>query len=243
VNGNVTLRAAGTLQLWIDQPAVPGSIRPQPSADYSQLTALGTLVLNGTSLNLSQGTSDAQVSCANLTGGQTYTLISAAKLVGTFAGIANGQVIPLGVCNPLATGPSYAVIISYNTSTRPQTVTATVVGGAQIVSQVARALLVNPTQAYIATVLHGGRYNTIFNAPAAGTLALTWSTRVHGRLVRVANGSSVAGRVGPRRVPIKLTAAGRRLLRRSVQLTLTATAQFTPNGQRTITVKRPVRLS
>ncbi len=241
VAGPVTMRAASTLELWIDQPAVSGT-RPRSGSDNSQLTTLGNLVLHNASLDLSQGNSDTQVSCANLAGGQTYTLVSAAKLVGTFSGITNGQVIPLGACNPLATGPSHAVIIRYNTATRPETVTATVVGAAQIRAEMASALLVNATQAYLTTVLGAGGYSTSFNAPAAGALTLTWTARVHGRLVTAATGSNVAGQVGRRRVPIKLTAAGRRLLRRSGRLTLTATAQFTPNGQQTVTVKRPVRL-
>ena len=243
VKGPVTLRAASTLELWIDQPAATSTARPQPSSDNSQLRALGTLALNNASLDLSQGYSDTQVSCANLAGGQTYTLISAAKLVGTFSGIANGQVIPLGACNPLAAGPSYDVVISYNTSTRPETVTATVVGAAQIRAEVASALLVNATQAYVTTVLRGGGYSTSFNAPAAGTLTLAWTMRVHGHLVTAATASKVVGRVGPRRVSIKLTAAGRRLLRRSRRLKLTATGEFTPSGQGTVTVTRPLRLS
>ena len=52
-------------------------------------------------------------------------------------------------------------------------------------------------------------YDTSFDAPAAGTLTLTWTTRVHGRLVTVARGSNVAGQVGRRPVPIKLTALPR----------------------------------
>ena len=250
VNGNVTLRATSTLAQWIDQPAVaartarPGHAipaRPQPSSDYSQLVALGDVALNGAGLNLAQGYSDTQVSCATMTGGQTYTLLSATQLTGTFAGVANGQVVPLGACNPAATGPSYAVIIAYNTTRRPETVTATIVGPAQIRSEVTRALAVSAVTSLF-TVLSRGGYTATFNAPADGTLALTWRARVRGRLVTVASGSNTAGQVGPRRVPIKLTAAGRALLRRSASVTLTATADFTPTGQSAVIVSRPIRL-
>ncbi len=200
------------------------------------------MALNGAGLSLSQGYSDTQVVCATMTGGQTFTLLSATKLIGTFSGIANGQVVPLGACNPSASGPAYAVVISYNTRAKPETVTATVVGATQIRTEVASALQVSTAAANVYTVLRNGGYSTTFNAPAAGTLALTWQARVHGRLVTVASGGNVARQVGPRRVPIRLTAAGRSLLRRSTRLTLAATADFVPSGQRAVVVSRPVRL-
>lgn len=267
VNGDVTLRTTSTLQLWIDQPGATvqpargttaarrhpaarrrpeAPIRPLPSSDYSQLTTLGTLNLNDAALTLAQGYSDTQVDCASLAGGQTYTLISAMKLVGSFDHVANGQVVPLGACDPLAGNPPYAVIISYNTSAYPQTVTATVVGAGQVRALVGRTLAVAPAQARLKTILHHG-YATIFNAPALGTLQLTWTARVHRRLVTVASATNIAGQVGPRRVPLHFTGPGRRLLRRSKRLTLTATAAFVPSplnpfNLTDVTIRRPVRL-
>lgn len=140
VDGNVTMRTDSTLQLWIDR--ADAGAQPQPSADASQLTVFGNLDLNSASLALSQGFTDTQVDCARLAGGQVYTLIAATSLTGTFAGIANGQVVPLGACNPLGGGASYAVILSYNTRARPRTVTATVVGPVQIRALVARTLVI-----------------------------------------------------------------------------------------------------
>jgi hypothetical protein len=251
VDGDVTLGASSTLEQWIDQPAAPAQAargrratpaKPQPSTDYSQLTALGNVTLNGAGLSLSQGYSDTQAVCATMTGGQSFTLLSATRLIGTFSRIANGQIVPLGACNPSASGPSYAVIIGYNTRARPETVTATVVGAAQIRTEVTRSLQVSTAAATVYTVLRNGGYSTTFNAPAAGALALTWKARVHGGLVTVASGSNVARQVGPRRVPIKLTAAGRTLLRRSTRLTLAATADFVPNGKRAVVAVRPVTL-
>jgi hypothetical protein len=251
VAGDVMLRASSTLQEWIDQPAVAARVAqggrakpatPQPSADYSQISALGDVVLNGASLNLSQGYSDTQVVCAAMTGGQTFTLLSATQLIGTFSRIANGQVVPLGACDPSATGRSYAVVISYNTRARPQTVTATVVGPAQIKAEVSGALVVDGAAASVNTILRKGGYTATFDAPAVGTLALSWRARVNGRMVTVASGTKVTGQVGPRHVSIKLTAAGRALLQRSQQLTLKATANFTRAGQTTVSASRPVRL-
>jgi hypothetical protein len=222
VDGNVTLRANSTLQLWIDQAAVAAQAAakhkhaappvPQPSTDASQLTVSGNLELANASLSLSQGFTDTQVDCSALAGGQVYTLVAATQIVGTFSGIANGQVIPLGVCNPLGGGHSYAVIISYNTRAKPQTITATIVGPAQIKALVGATLAVAPTAATLAGVLDGGGDRTSFNAPTAGTLSVSWTAVSHGRRVTVASGSNVAGQVGPRAVLIKLTPAGRRLL-------------------------------
>jgi hypothetical protein len=213
VDGNVTLRANSTLQLWIDQADPTG--KPQPSTDASQLSVSGTLDLAGAGLALSQGFTDTQVDCASLTPGQVYTLVTATQLVGTFAGLANDQVVDLGVCNPLGTAPAHAVLISYNTRTRPQTITATVVGPAQIRALVRDTLSVPAVAATLSGVLNGGGYRTSFSAATAGKLKLAWTTVAHGRRVTVAKASNVAGHIGLRALPIKLTAAGQRLLYRA----------------------------
>jgi hypothetical protein len=223
VDGDVTLRANSTLQMWIDQAAVAAQSAsvhkltpavPQPSTDASQLTVSGTLDLAGAGLALSQGFTDSQVDCASLTAGQVYTIVTATKLVGTFAGIANDQVIDLGVCNPLGTATAHAVLIGYNTRTKPQTITATVVGPAQIRQLVGDTLSVPITAATLSGVLDDDGYTTSFGAAAAGTLDLSWTAVSHGHRVTVATGSNVAGHIGLRAVPIKLTAAGERLLYR-----------------------------
>jgi hypothetical protein len=283
VDGNVTLRSNSTLQMWIDQAAVAAAAAnthrraappvPQPSTDASQLTVFGELSLNNADLALSQGFTDTQVDCSALAPGQVYTLVAATQLLGSFDNIANGQVIPLGVCNPLGGGPSYAVIISYNTSAKPQTITATIVGPAQIKVLVARTLSV-PAGSTLKNVLAAAGYTPTFDAPTAGTLSLSWTAVSHGRRVTVAAGSNLAGQVGPRRVAVRLTKAGRRLLfaadnpprpkpkkiktkgkgkkkhRKQKPLprpkprpvSITETANFTPNGQSTVTLSRQFTL-
>ena len=262
VDGDVTLRANSTLQMWIDQADPSG--QPQPSTDASQLTVFGDLNLNGASLALSQGFTDTQVDCATLSAGQVYTLVSATRLLGSFGGIANGQVVPLGVCNPLTSAPPYVLIISYNTRARPETITATVVGPAQIKALVGRTLIVPPAASTLSSALAAGGYTTTFNAPTAGVLALTWTAVSHHHQVVVATGSNVAGQLGPRSVPIKLTSAGEQLLYAAENppvpkpkqpkgkkkhrkpkpppkpkprpVTITATASFTPTGKSVVTV-------
>jgi hypothetical protein len=281
VDGNVTLRSDSTLQMWIDQAAVAAQTAgkrrqttapvPQPSTDASQLTVFGNLNLNGANLALAQGFTDTQVDCATLSGGQVYTLVAATQLLGTLDGIANGQVVPLGVCNPLSSGRSYAVIIGYNTRAKPQTMTATIVGPAQIKTLVGRTLIVPTAAASLSSVLAGGGYKTGFNAPTAGTLSLTWTAVSHNRRVTVASGSNVAGQVGSRLVQIKLTTAGERLLYAAENppapkpkkskskkkrkhkpkpppkpkprpVTITATASFTPTGQNVVRLTRQLTL-
>jgi len=280
VDGDVTLWSNSTLEMWIDQAAVAAAAAkqthvalpvPQPSIDASQLTVFGSLNLNDAQLALSQGFTDTQVDCAALAPGQVYTLIAATQLLGSFGNIANGQVVPLGVCNPLANGPSYAVVISYNTTTRPQTVTATIVGPAQVRALVAGTLTM-PAGSTLASVLAVGGNTPTFNAPGPGTLVLTWTARSRGRRITVATGSNVAGQLGPRQVPIRLTSAGRHLLYvadhpprpkpkkpkykkgkkhrkpppppppKPRPVTITATASFTPNGQASVVATRQFTL-
>ena len=265
--GNVTLRASSMLALSIDAPAATARARPAAGSDYAQLRVLGDLSLNGATLTLTHGYTDTQVACAQLTPGQTYTLAIATKLIGTFGGVANGQAVGLGACDPLAPTPT-ALIIHYNTTTHPQTVTATVIGAPQIRTLVTAALTLPARAATAAGLLHAGGYGAVYDAPAPGMLALTWTTRLRGRLLTVASASNAADQVGPRRLAIRLTPAGRRILRALARathvprsgrgrrarrapartITLTATATLTPNAQSpstltALTVRRAIRIS
>ncbi len=267
--GDVTLRPSATLALWLDAPAASARAKPVPGGDYSQLRVLGDLNLGGATLTLTHGYTDTQTPCAALTPGQTYTLLLATKLTGTFAGIADGQAVELGACDPLSPTPT-ALLIHYNTASHPQTVTATVIGVPQIRALVTAALALPRAGVTAAGLLRAGGYSAVYDAPAPGTLALTWTTRLHGHLITVAQASNAAGQAGPRRLPVRLTAAGRRLLRTLARtaprrkpthgrrarrkraparfITLTATATLTPNTQSPptltpLTVRRPVRIS
>jgi hypothetical protein len=120
--------------------------------------------------------------------------------------------VPLGVCNPLGRGNSYRLLIRYNTTTKPQTITAAIVGPAQIRELVGDSLSVAPTAMTLGGLLAAGGYTTSFSAPTAGTLKLTWTALSAGRRVTVASGSSLARRIALRTVQISLTAAGRQLL-------------------------------
>jgi hypothetical protein len=97
--------------------AAPGST---VGIDYGQLASTGEVALNNATLSLSETLPSGQ--CPALPVGQDYTLISTVgSLSGTFDNAPNGSIISdEGNCHN-----TYR--INYNTSSSPQTVTATVV--------------------------------------------------------------------------------------------------------------------
>ncbi len=227
VQSDLTLRARSTLQLWIDHAEHTGP--PVPSTDYSQLNAFGTVNLGGASLDLSQGYAVNGPRCTPLKAGQVYTLVSATKLVGTFAGVGNGQVVPIGACDPLSTGNTYEAIINYQTRGGRQTVTARIVGPTQVQHLVAQSLAISHSAATLFNVTTRDGYRATFNAPTAGALTLSWTAAVGAGELTVATGSATTRGIEQRHVALTLTAAGRRLLMRSRgPLRLTARATFTP---------------
>ncbi len=233
VNGNLTLRQSSTIGFSIDEPA--SGRKPVAVTDYSQLISTGSVRLNDAALDLSRGF--ALGTCTGLKGGQTYTLISTrGKLEGQFAGISPGQAIALAPCSPTSTAAGYAAVIRYNTRTRPQTVTATVIGGAQIKALVEQA--VATPKATLTSLINTGSYVSNFDAPAPGKLAVTWTATSRGKHVTVATAALTAGHVGPSRLIVKLTKAGRALLEQSSSVTVTASADFTPSSGNQTTVSR-----
>ena len=131
VTGDVTMSSGNTLVMYIDQSASTPPT-PTPSTDYSQLTASDTVNLDNEPLQLTLG-DDSAGTCEDLVPGQVYTLISAGTINGEFSGIADGSTIQMSqFCGIEALEDSRydpTVEINYNTSTTPETVTATVVSG------------------------------------------------------------------------------------------------------------------
>ena len=98
------------------------------------------------------------------------------------------------------------------------------------------------------------RYVASLTAPSAGRLTGDWYFVPHGAHlpratharapVRVATGRATAAEAGSMKIAITLTSAGRRLLRRSRRVALTARATFAPVGfaaqtaTKTFTVRR-----
>ncbi len=129
VNGDVTLGGAANLTMYVDQPAsLPPT--PTPSADYAQLSASGSITLGDAGLTLDLGT-DSDSNCDDLVPGQVYTLISAGTISGEFdyngSPLTDGETIALANDCDSASAPT--ATINYNTSSTPETVTATVIAG------------------------------------------------------------------------------------------------------------------
>jgi hypothetical protein len=81
-----------------------------PGTDNSELVSTGAVALAGTTLALNQG-SDANGFCDDLAVGQTYTLIKAQTLTGTFANAAPGASIPLAeLCGLVGATPTQVTI-------------------------------------------------------------------------------------------------------------------------------------
>lgn len=111
--GSVSLDSTSELRLNLAEEATG----TEPGIDYSELRASGNVELGDATLRLVGN------NCPDPPAGQVITLISSTgSLNGTFAGVPNGGTIA-ALCG---FAPKYR--ITYNTSTEPQTVTATALG-------------------------------------------------------------------------------------------------------------------
>ncbi len=121
VDGGVTLDSESGLRLDIDHPGAT------PGADYSQLTASGTVNLAGATLAILGP--DGGGECPSLAVGETDTLVmTTGSLEGTFAGVPDGGIVAV---NCSKTSP--LVRIDYTESA----VTATVVPSHQLTVSIA----------------------------------------------------------------------------------------------------------
>jgi hypothetical protein len=79
-------------------------------------------------------------------------------------------------------------------------------------------------------LLKAGGYRLTFAPPGPGALTVTWRTRNRHRSVAVGGGGAHSHTSGAVRIEVRLSATGRRLLRRSGRHRVTAVASFTPLG-------------
>lgn len=99
--------------------------------------------------------------------------------------------------------------------------------------------------ARIATLLKGGGYTIAFRAPEPGRAVIDWYQLPAGaKLARkakpilVAAGQSAFPGAGIRKIKLKLTSAGKGLLKRQASLKLTAKGTFVPAGGAPIVVTK-----
>ena len=93
--------------------------------------------------------------------------------------------------------------------------------------------------AKIPALLKLGGYNLfMFKAPSAGKLTIAWTATVKHKRETVATTTLALKKAGSHKISLRLSAIGRKLLKESKRLTLTATAGFTPHGDKRTSVSR-----
>jgi lysophospholipase L1-like esterase len=123
---------------------------------------------------------------------------------------------------------------------------------AQIKKSLSAALVPHGKSAKIAAILRAGGYTVSFKALAAGNAEIHWYVvPLHAHLsmgknrkpMLVATGKLRFLNAGTRNLKLKLTPAGKRLLRHSQSIRLTATGTFTPTGKHPIVATRTFTLT
>jgi hypothetical protein len=120
------------------------------------------------------------------------------------------------------------------------------VGATQIQALLRRQLTPTGKAAKIAALLKTGGLTVTFQAPEPGTVAIAWYqlpagaklSNAKARPVLVASGQITFSKAGTLKIKLKLTAAGRRLLKHSKRLKLTASGKFTPPGETAVTATK-----
>ena len=122
-----------------------------------------------------------------------------------------------------------------------------VVSSAQVATLLAGELTPSGKAAKIAALLKGGGFTVVFKALEAGTAVINWyqvppgaklAKKAKPKPVLVATGRRTFSAAGTATIKIKLTAAGKRLLKHAKKLKLTAKGTFTPTGKAPITATR-----
>jgi hypothetical protein len=122
---------------------------------------------------------------------------------------------------------------------------------AQIRALLVRQLAPVGKAARIEALLKQGGYSFTFKAPTAGRVVISWygltkgahpASRKRGR-TQIASGQASLTSAGARKITIKLTPNGTRLLKKTSHLSLTATGKFIPPGNPPITATRSFNLN
>jgi len=145
----------------------------------------------------------------------------------------------------IAIGPLIAAAIATPTLTFGPTVNIEP-AAAQIRALLAGQLMPSGNTAKITTLLKTGAVAVVFKALEAGAAVIAWYelppgaklARAKPRPVLVASGKLIFSGPGTATIKIKLTAAGRRLLKHAKRIKLTAKGTFTPTGKAPITATR-----
>ena len=120
----------------------------------------------------------------------------------------------------------------------------------QVKAALVKALAVSGRAARIAQLLKHGGFVLTFTAPSAGHLVISWYLVPKGahlakakKPVLVATARVTFHNAGKTKVKVTLTSKGRKLLKGSKHLKLTAKAGFTPAGGTMTSTTRPISLT
>ena len=169
---------------------------------------------------------------------------SAEPVWATLAGLAANTTYHFRIVATSAGGTSYGGDQTFTTLPNPPTVVAGAASAAtqtaaQIASLIAGQATRAGTAAKIAALLKSGGIVTALKAPEAGTAVIDWyqvppgarlAEKTKAKPLLVASGKLIFRAAGTARMRIKLTVAGKRLLKHAKQLKLTAEGIFTPIG-------------
>jgi hypothetical protein len=195
--------------------------------------------------------------CARIAGatGSTYTPgngdVGSRLTVTVAAGSAVSGTFNLAWSTPVTSAPSASVQAAGGTAaavrvSQPPSVQAQLPGpnAAQLRRSVLRQLAPDPNTATIARIRAAGGYRSGFEAPLAGTMAITWyqvrdpSHPVANEPAVVATARRTFGTAGKQTIAIELTRNGRNLLRHANSRRLTAQGVFTPRGGNPVSVTK-----
>jgi hypothetical protein len=120
---------------------------------------------------------------------------------------------------------------------------------AAVSTAVTGALGVSGSAATITTILRSGGYPSVFTAPAAGTMTISWydtpssSARSHAaKRVLIARGTRRFTKAGKATIKLTLTTSGRKLLKNASSVKLTVEGNFAPKTGKAITRYKAVTL-
>ena len=113
------------------------------------------------------------------------------------------------------------------------------VSAAQIKSRLYKQLAVSRAAARVSAILKHDGYTFSFQAPTAGRVVIRW---YDARGALVATGKARFATAGPIKITLRLTAAGKRILKTAKRLKLTARASYTQSSGLRLLANRTLRL-
>ncbi len=187
--------------------------------------------------------------------GQTYTP-GAADIGGTIrveewaadnggiGGPATSAATGVIQASPTPPSPPPSSSVSGVTTSVPQA------SPAQIKARVLKELVPSGEAARIAALLKKGGYTLVFNALGAGRLLINWYylpkgatiSRATAKPVLIASGSASFSGPGMVKLTIKLTATGKRMLKATKSMKLTAKGTYTPPGNPAVVANKTFTL-